>query len=287
MARNNECQVIISTYHFASIPQYIDTLIPGPRYSVKFSYTEPLDTRDFLHNLCSSLYLDRTIYLRISYIARSKTDDADLNLDLGNFVVNLITRCSPTGLEAVHIAGPRLSILHSILASWRSLPLCEGGVMVNRAETRFDVHSNSIVARGLFGFVRMLILSEVISGTSSSELADLCDTIRSQAQYYRGQCVSFTKLVFQGCSIKHDWLFDLVDVVAELFYQQGRFTKTLRSEPYVVSPVFGQSSTRSLPNHNEPSLSLPTQGNRADCVELGRVTLDFHGKPQIEIERDV
>ncbi|KAK7691070.1 hypothetical protein QCA50_006173 [Cerrena zonata] len=287
MVRNNECQVMISTYHFdpASIPRYIDTLIPRPRFSVKFVYTEPLNTRDLLHNLCSSLSLDRTTYLHISCTAQSKINDADPNSDLGNFVANLITRCSPTGLEALHIAGLNFSIMRSILASWCSLPFRD--VTINGTETPFDAHSNSIVARGLFGSIRTLILSEITSEMSSPDFTDLCDSIQSQAQYYRGQCISFTKLVFQGCSVEHDWLFDLVDAVAELFYQQHRFTKTLPSKPYGISPVFGQSSARNLPNHNEPSRSLPTQGNWADYVESGRVTLDFRGRPHIEIERDV
>ncbi|KAK7691085.1 hypothetical protein QCA50_006188 [Cerrena zonata] len=317
-APNAKCQVTISSYHFdpASITRYIESSIPEPRFSVEFSYTGPLYASDLLRKLLLNLPLSKTIYLYVSCLPESKINNSAP--DIGKFFSDLIKRCCPTGLEALHITGLSIDILPSMIKSW-SWELYEDDIAGQESEICLDPHSNNPAARGLFGFVRTLILSGVRRSMhrrriSYSDFTKLCDVIRSQAKYYKGQCGPFTKLILQRCFIEREWLLDLADAVAELFNQQGRFTEDLPYEAYeyrrwsipitpsVASPIPSPTLPtfpiiEPLPDKDldwplwdpqgEPPRPFQTGGDWVDHVRYGRVTFDFRGEPYIAVEQNL
>ena len=310
--------IIISTYHFDpdSVPVYNSMHLPDPRFRVEVVYTGLLDAPDLLHHLLLGLPHGQTRFIHVS-----SSPDATLNIDLpktGKFFANLISRCCPTGLEALQVTGQCVDILPSIITSWNSVSLDEDGLMDHAIDVptpRFDPHSPNPALRGLFGCIRTLVLTDLRRSikrrrVSHSAFTMLCDTIRSQRKYYRDQCGPFTKLVLQRCTIERDWLFDLVDSIAELSYQQGRFIEHLPPEPFdpwiVIppSPIRTPSPEPFLGNHlalpdmdldvtmwpphtDLPLLPAIRTGDWADHVRYGRVTFDFRGQQHIEVERDL
>lgn len=305
-----KCRITISTYHFnpASISRYVDSSMPDPRFAVEFSYTGPFEVPDLLRDLLLSLPLSQTVFLHASCAPDSSINNS--SSDMGRFFTSLITRCSPTGLEALQITGLGVELLPSILSSWSSTTPYDGDVLANGSETCPNPYGDNLLARGLFGSIRTLVLSELRKSMkrrkiSYSDFINLCDAIRSQAKYYKHQCGPFTKLVLQRCSIERDWLFDLVDAFAELFHQQGRFTENLPSEPYDLHwfvpgswsppPSPSPTPTDDLPDkdldwngwaHQDGQTPVfRTEGDWADHARYGRITFDFRGQPYIELER--
>ena len=123
--------------------------------------------------------------------------------------------------------------------------------------------------------------------TRSYDLGDVLDALQDQAIRCRGACGRFSTLVLDQCRFREGVLFELVDSVAEIVSQRGRFTNvppTIYYPPPSSTPTiepetlpdadldFSDSEDFFTVNRPEPQIIYwDTQ------VPFCRVTLDFRG----------
>ncbi|CAL1716195.1 unnamed protein product [Somion occarium] len=263
-------QVVIRTYNVE--PSSIDIMLPPPNFSLFFSLRDVTMLPEVLQQILLDLPLSEVLYLSME---RSPSFRLLLpfSRELAKFLARLIARCSPSGLEILNISGLCITILDSLLSlplhDW--LQLTTGWCCADRV-------------KGLFGCLKMLVLGEtrrveMYPYLESKEQAEsLCEAIRGQ--YYYDQ---------------RDVLLNVVDAVAELCYQEGRFTENLQFVPYTpLSPwsfyydVFPNATNH--PNCDSDfcgsnNLVDPTEGDWVDHACSGaRVTFDFRGDTGITIE---
>ena len=112
------------------------------------------------------------------------------------------------------------------------------------------------------------------------------DTIHSQVKENRetGTCSRFSKLVLQYCDIQKDNLYELIDSVADLVHQRGRFTTDPYPSPAILRDTLSQKLKAKLDPFANPCQHAMTW---EESIPYKRVTLNFCGPSGIQVERAV
>ncbi|CAL1716189.1 unnamed protein product [Somion occarium] len=271
-------RMYVKTYN--DEPSSIDAMESPPNFTIYFSHRQN-NHGELLQKLLLHLRLSEVKYLRIDTSPSCRVVPGDL----AKFLASLISYSS-TGLDTLSMSGLCIDILPSLL----SLPLHHWPLTPGGREM------------GLFGCLKTLVLSDIGHSMrwreSNPQIADLCEAIRSQTKIYRSSCGPFSRLVLQSCREERDSLLGLVDAIAELFYQEGRFTQDLALIPYKRVPRFSHL-TRPVIDYPNSDLdfgqwnslqpvALPTEGDWVEHVRMsGRVAFDFRGNEGVTIEERI
>ncbi|KAK7691090.1 hypothetical protein QCA50_006193 [Cerrena zonata] len=324
--RQGTLNVTIVTYHFdpLSIPSFTTDYLPSPRIHFHFDWKYPSNSKlsASMESLFQGLALDNTIHFRLSspplvYIGTSVAQE------LGIIFSRLISRCSPSGLQALEFYGSSVAVFPHILTSWTRTHFSLSGT----AHPTMCVHNNN---PSLFCFIHSLIIGTQEGrlmrwrGQARSLDADMgyvLDAIESQAGLYIGSCGKFSALVLQRCGLDLKATVELVEAIASVVRQQGRFTRNPPVVPHEIQhhlpynllnwwPPCPPSKDEQLPDDDldRPPLAAQLHGNGnnlhnniapvvpqlalrepiwVDHARDGRIIFDFRGSSGIQVEQHV
>ena len=162
----------------------------------------------------------------------------------------------------------------------------------------------------LFYLLHTLVLSNVRdvimirrNGSRVLDLGDVFDALRVQATRCRGSCGRFSTLILDQCQFRKGLLYELVDSIADIVGQRGRFTDNPPTvdpiaEPPPTPPLEPSASVAEfepLPDADLDSTWLPEDLPNANQLEpeitywdahvhCCQVTLDFRGCSGIKIQ---
>ena len=219
----------------------------------------------------------------------------------GSWIAELISRCSPRGLHTLHLSGPALYLTPYFLKSMEPLH-----------DAYTNTHAPLIHRKPtpLFYSLHTLVISNVSEAvitqrhdTKFLDFGEVLDAFRVQATRCRGSCGRFSTLILDRCTIEAEVLYELVDSIADIVGQRGRFTDNPPTvdpiaEPPPTPPLEPSASVaefeplpdadldstwlpEDLPNANQPEPEVTYWDAHVHCCQ---VTLDFRGCSGIKIQ---
>lgn len=251
-----------------------------------------------LHTLLLSLPLSNVTYLKLGAFTADPANDT-VAKKLGAVISDLIRKCSPSGLRVLELSGPALFLLPFLLHSMN--PSIDSGVTRNEG----DLESS------LFRSLHTLVISRTRGsfrsgrhGIRSLGLGGVFDALGSQATWWKGTCRPFSKLILEECLLSEDLLHELVDSVADIVNQRGRFTTDPPMLPYYSPPHSHIPTILIIKSFNllpDEDLDGPSAGHtiplppsripysppdiRWDAyVRWGRVAFDFRGCSGVQVD---
>ncbi|CAL1716192.1 unnamed protein product [Somion occarium] len=280
------CRMSFRTYNIDA--STIDIVLPSPTFTIRFCHQQGSHLPELLEELLCDLPLSEVVYIRICTSSSCRVFPSSHKL--AKFLATLISRCSASGLHTLSVSRRGIDLLCSLL----SLPLHDWLQLTSnwRCSGR---------ETGLFGCVKTLVVTAMKRSQRRqrhSQLSDICDAILEHAKYYRSTCGPFSKLILQQCFQVRSVLLSMVDAVAQLLCQEGRFTENLPLVPFnrLYPPP------NSVADYPDSDLDLgdwgdglssspdvrPIEGDWVDHLRsYGRVTFDFRGDTGITIEQNV
>ena len=244
--------VAFETYHFDPVTttSFVDHLQLPPRVHFDFdcSYCDGLD--HIIRVVSSDLDLSHISYLKLGLhppdvqLAGPIAEEMDSVMDeLASAMAGLISRChtpgvSP-GLQALRLDGAMLTMLPHILESMDHI----SGRTAYVANTSMTSHRS--ILPSLFISLHTLILADLDFSVVMPQglfegpyptLTNVCDAIERQANRCRGACGNFSKLVIYKCRAPTNELYELVDSIADIVGQRGRFTIDPPLAPFLSIP---------------------------------------------------
>lgn len=127
---------------------------------------------------------------------------------LGFSLSQIIEQCS---LRTLRVAGPCMALLSEIIDNLPNKISQNGKDLTPEAS--------------MFGFLHTLILVGELWFVRLS-WSKLCSLIRRKAKMRTTQvCLPFATLILEYCEASREELFELVDSISKVLYQEGRFTR--------------------------------------------------------------
>ena len=314
-ANAQRLETTVSLYHVdhQSIARFPPLLYlhPHTRFQFDFWYTSENGLSRPLDTFLQGIPLENVVYLQLNSSPVSRFSELIAD-ELGILGAHVISRCAPSGLEALEISGAAVSLLPSCLTTWTQLHGHGDVSHVAKASTR-PRHGPS-----LFSFIRRLLFTHckrVVKRRRTPhvlpEIGHLLDVIEAQADLYRGSCGIFSELVIQECGYSGSMVLELVDSVSSVVQQRTRFTTNLPLVPTEARPLPSYDfptppPTEKLPDddldilppfHNPhpfghnfnfpPAHVFPHQYTWVNHIKRGRISFDFRGSGGIHVEKFV
>ena len=295
--RSDACAVTLVTCYSdsASGPDFVQ------RDRFQFNCPVRRGWANILSELVFLLPTSNISYLKLAALAPFSAVPACSEI-FGYWIAGLIGRCSPRGLHTLHLAGPALFLTPFFLKYMEPL---------------HDAHADSHMPlthcqpTPLFYLLHTLAISNVRdvimirrNGSRVLDLGDVFDALRVQATRCRGTCGRFSTLILDQCQFRKGLLYELVDSIADIVGQRGRFTDNPSVMDFTVypptmpllEPPANVTESEPLPdtdldfpswfhgilantNQQEPQMTYWDAR-----VPYDRVTLDFRGCSGIKID---
>lgn len=256
----------LPAYYFEPSLDPVTDSLPLPHFSLQFCYSRETDALDLIQNFLLNIPLSHVTYMSIGWIPLvGQRTEIMTERVLGDYL-SFLFKMSP--LQTMCLAGDCVSALSHL---------------INCLATK-----ETYAKYGLFGSLRSLIVGRVDDSlwgrdAFQEEMRALCDTISKQSHLFRGMCIPFSTLVLQSWRVPYEWSLELVDSVAGILHQQGRFTHDLpmirthnpqtSDAPYPPPVAENPDADLDGPLTISPESRRQKEGDWTYHVAHGRVTL--------------